>query len=345
MRMPRLKAPPSVGSAFYHCISRVVERRFHFGPVEKEMFVQLMREYEQFCGVYIITYCVMSNHFHVLLEVPPRPEQLPSDEELVKRIEGLSGLAGSAAGATRRVLEDFRKNGHDDAAEALREKFFARMWDLSAFMKLLKQRFTQWFNHQHDRRGTLWEERFKSVLVEGEGQALLTMAAYIDLNPVRAGLVKDPAEYRWSGYGEAASGRRGAREALRKLVTKSHRHVLEATSMEAALREYRTFLFGTGEENDGVDAQGRPLRRGLSPEKVAEVIEGKGRLPAQDYVWLRVRYFVDGAVIGSRGFVDDVFRRYRKRFGEKRKDGARRIRGVESDELFAMRDLQVDPLK
>jgi hypothetical protein len=51
--------------------------------------------------------------------------------------------------------------------------------------------------------GTLWEGRFKSVLVEGTGQTLSTMAAYIDLNPVRAGIVKDPADYRWSGYAEA----------------------------------------------------------------------------------------------------------------------------------------------
>jgi putative transposase len=253
-------------------------------------------------------------------------------------------LAGSASGATRQALENFRKQGHHEAAEALREQFFARMWDLSAFMKLLKQRFTQWFNQHHDRRGTLWEERFKSVLVEGEGQALFTMAAYIDLNPVRAGLVKDPAEYRWSGYGEAAAGRRKAKEALRKLVTRSHRQAQEATSMKAALREYRMFLFGTGEENDGVDMQGRPLRRGVSPEKVAEVIKGKGRLPTQDYVRLRVRYFVDGAVIGTRAFVDGVFKAHRDRFGEKRKDGARRLRGVESDELFALRDLQVKPL-
>jgi putative transposase len=48
----------------------------------------------------------------------------------------------------------------------------------------------------------LWEETFKSVIVE-DGLAARTMAACIDLNPVRAGMVDDPAEYRWSSYGEA----------------------------------------------------------------------------------------------------------------------------------------------
>ncbi len=64
--------------AVYHCISRVVDRRFIFGPGEKERFVALMREYEQFCGVQVLTYCLMSNHFHILVEVPKRPETLPT---------------------------------------------------------------------------------------------------------------------------------------------------------------------------------------------------------------------------------------------------------------------------
>ena len=50
------------------------------------------------------------------------------------------------------------------------------------------QRFTQWFNGTHKRTGTLWEDRFKSVIVE-DGIAAKTMAAYIDLNPMRAGMV------------------------------------------------------------------------------------------------------------------------------------------------------------
>ena len=62
-------------------------------------------------------------------------------------------------------------------------------------MKGLLIRFTRWFNRVHERTGTLWEKRFKSVIVES-GTAARTMAAYIDLNPVRAGMLKDPADYR-----------------------------------------------------------------------------------------------------------------------------------------------------
>ncbi len=56
------------------------------------------------------------------------------------------------------------------------------------------------------------------MLVEGKGRTLSIMAAYIDLNPVRAGIVKDPADYRWSGYAEAVAGRKTARMGLKKVV-------------------------------------------------------------------------------------------------------------------------------
>ena len=99
----------------------------------------------------------------------------------------------------------------DEGAEQFKaKKYLYRMCDLSQFMKVLKQRFTQWFNKRHGRRGTLWEDYFKSVLVE-DGYTARVMSAYIDLNPLRAGIVNDPARYRWSSYGAAVAGDRLAR--------------------------------------------------------------------------------------------------------------------------------------
>ena len=339
MRQARLKAPASFPRAYYHCLSRVVDRQFVLGEAEKEQFVALMREYESFCGVRVLTFCIMSNHFHLLVEVPQRPKELPSDEELLAQVERLSGLAGG--GTTRQMLERFRKQGHDKAAGEMREKLFARMWDVSAFMKLLKQRFTQWFNHERGRKGTLWEERFRSVLVEGAGEALATMAAYIDLNPVRANLVEDPKDYRWCGYGEALAGRRRAKEGLRTVIAGGERVAPEQVAQVEALAKYRRWLFGQGEANDGTDAEGRSLRRGFSREAVAQAVAEKGRVALADYVRLRVRYFADGAVLGTRDYVNGVFKALRRRFGPNRKDGARRLRGVASDELYALRDLRV----
>jgi putative transposase len=69
-------------AVLYHCISRVVDRRFVFGDREREAFRMFMRMYEKFSGCQVLSYCVMSNHFHILLEVPPMAEGALSDEEL-----------------------------------------------------------------------------------------------------------------------------------------------------------------------------------------------------------------------------------------------------------------------
>ncbi|MFT6182318.1 MAG: hypothetical protein ACI9NQ_001264 [Paracoccaceae bacterium] len=95
---------------------------------------------------------------------------------------------------------------------AIFERYTKRMHSLSEFMRGLLQRFTRWFNKRHGMRGTLWEDRFHSVIVQS-GFTCRTMTAYIDLNPVRAGICADPAEYRWSSYGEAVGGGRGASKA------------------------------------------------------------------------------------------------------------------------------------
>ena len=88
MRRARFKAEASVQVAHYHCVSRVVDRNFVLGELEKETFVKLMRRYETYCGVRVLSFCIMTNHFHILLEVPkrPTPENLPTDDELVDRL-------------------------------------------------------------------------------------------------------------------------------------------------------------------------------------------------------------------------------------------------------------------
>jgi putative transposase len=336
MRKARLKAPPSYPVAYYHCVSRVVDRQFVLGPAEKEQWVSLMREYERFCGVRIVTYCIMSNHFHILVEVPERPKEPLSDQTLLERVDGLSGM--SSAGTIRQQLGWFRERGQAEAAEALRERILARMWDVSWFMKLLKQRFTQWHNRRQGRKGTLWEERFKSVLVEGAGDVVAAMAAYIDLNPVRAKLVEDPKDYRWSGYGEAMGGGREARAGLRLVVEAA---CGQKVAEEQVLGGYRMWLYGVGEAGRGLTEEGQAVRAGFTSEQVKQVVAEKGRLPLGEYLRLRVRYFTDGAVLGSRNYVNGIYLAFRERFGPRRKNGARRMRYVDHGGMYCLRDLQV----
>ena len=66
--------------AIYHCVSRVVGRQFLFGDVEREKFRTFMRMQENFTGCRVLAYCILSNHFHLLLEVPPMPFLSDSEE-------------------------------------------------------------------------------------------------------------------------------------------------------------------------------------------------------------------------------------------------------------------------
>ena len=77
---------------------------------------------------------------------------------------------------------------------------------ISQVMQSLGRRYVQYFNHRHHRTGTLWEGRYRATLVDSESY-LLTCYRYIELNPVRAGMVDSPADYPWSSYRYNALGR------------------------------------------------------------------------------------------------------------------------------------------
>jgi hypothetical protein len=72
-----------------------------------------------------------------------------------------------------------------------------------------------------------------------------------------------------------------------------------------------------------------------------KVLADGGELPRSEYLKLRIRYLVDGAVLGSREYVNSVFERHRDRFGARRKTGARPVRGVSDLALSCLRDLRV----
>jgi len=333
----------------------VVNRDFVLGEEEKDKLIEYMRTYERLGGLRVISYCIMSNHFHILVEVPRRPSDadLPDDAALVDKVRAC--LNDKLANELEWQLDLHRRQGNTAAAEELRGKWFDRMWDLSGFMKTLKQRFTQWFNGRHARRGTLWEDRFRSVLVEGRGQALRAMAAYIDLNPVRAKICDDPKDYRWCGYAEAVAGGEEAREAVTFLASLNpHGGTMPdagGVSPKEALRRWRCHLFGIPESEAGQAEESAKgdmaavIRDRIPREKALEVLAKGGKLSQADYLRCKVRYFSDGAVIGGKVFVEEMFAAFRDRFGPRRNDGARPMRGLQEESkeerLFNFRQLRI----
>jgi REP element-mobilizing transposase RayT len=366
----------------YHAVGRVVGRVFLLGEEEREHFRMLMRMCEKFTGCRVLTYCLMSNHFHILLEVTPVPEGGISDGVLFERLGVFYGEAQVAEivremeeAAKERERGEFELAPVDEAGVPLtreeevamsrreaaarvaeiRLRYTRRMHDLSWFMKSLLERFTKWFNGRHKRSGTLWEDRFKSVIVES-GTAARTIAAYIDLNPVRAGMVSDPADYRWSSYGEAVGGGakgngKKAREGIVRACM-SHKGIgFDAEKWKDVSRIYRRAMgMALGRKNSNFKFQNSSKSKTSITKNTAEMLESEDNetvlpdLGMAGMLMKRVRYFTDGAVIGSKEFVNEAFAGARERFTERRKDGARRMRGsgaAAKGVLWSMRDLRV----
>lgn len=284
-------------------MTRTVNGARLFGEREKEVLRKMLWQVADFCGVEVLTYCVMSNHFHVLLRVPEGEQLL--DRELLRRYKVLYPKPTKYQTASIDVMESELKKGGDEA-EVIRQKLLARMGDVSEYMKAVKQRFSVWYNRTHQRYGTLWAERFKSVLVEGEGNPLQTMAAYIDLNPVRAGLVEDPKDYRFCGYAEAVAGNQAAREGLcciwadrtgaGKRPSTGSGSFDKRGLCDTAAQMHRELIFGKRASDVGVSEMKRKAAL-----KVLE--DDNAVLPKATVLRCRVRYFTDGAIFGSQEFV------------------------------------------
>jgi REP element-mobilizing transposase RayT len=341
----------NAGGQAYHVMSRTAGGEKLFGEVEKEAFRRLMWRMARFSGVEILTYAVMNNHFHILVKVPERAKFLKrfegegGEDRLLEHLSLLYSKAFLAS--LRQELTRVREAGRADEAEAMLDTFRKRFCDLSCFVKELKERFSRWFNKHHGRRGTLWMDRFKSVLVE-DGEALRTMALYIDLNPVRAGLVADPKDYRWTGYGEATGGSKRARRGLCRVTEAPLDSWEEKRGALTPAEAYRCWLFGEGIElgiGETMKKEGpasRPStssKKGFSKERVEAVLKSGGKLSRGDLLRCQVRWFSDGVAIGSKGFVEGIFNRCREHFGPKRRNGARCLR-EDAGGLHALRELR-----
>jgi REP element-mobilizing transposase RayT len=338
MRIARIKIHGE--DAVYHCISRTVNGERLFDEDAKEMFRRQMWQIADYCGASILTYAVMENHFHILVRVPKKAPI--SDEEHLRRYRLLYPEPTRFQTASLAVVETQLKAGGPDAA-AWRKQQLALMNDVSAFMKLLKQRFTIWFNKTHNRFGTLWAERFKSVLVQPTGHAVRVVAAYIDLNPVRTGLVDDPKDYRFCGYSEAVAGRKIARAGIIHVIGED-----DACTWQGAQEYYRLMIIGSG-------AKPRAGKAAVSENLFEETVHAEGKLPLSTTLRCQIRYFTDGGILGGRTFVAKHIALLRRKTGLRRhkepralppvcdwdianvNGGSSVVGGSDADEIMVMR--------
>ena len=189
------------GVADYHLMSRTNDRRFLFerGEVKTELADALKRAAE-FCGVRLRAYTVMGNHFHVVARVTRTDEPVP-EAELIRRVGVLKGEKAAQTLAER--WAELRAAGFGAALGDEQDRLRAQMNDVSAFVKLFKELFDRWYKRNRPYAGSIWAGRSKSTLVE-DGRYLATCIKYVLYNAVRAGIVRQAKDYRWS-WSESAS--------------------------------------------------------------------------------------------------------------------------------------------
>ncbi len=292
-RIPRLVVKgPNVA---YHVVSRTALDGFVLGPEEKDHLLSLIRWLSSVFFVEVFGFCIMGNHFHLLCRMLS-PEDF-SDEEVLRRVKRYYG--------DRREIESLPP-----------EKIFywrERLADLSRYVQEIKQRFSRWFNKRYNRKGYFWGDRFKSVIIE-TGEALLNCLAYIDLNPVRADLVKRPEDYRWCSLAyHLGTGNRD-----NFLSTDLGVAAFTNKSYRERIALYRAYVYEKGGLIDG--------SVGVIPQEVLTKERKKGyRLTRRDVFRYRIRYFTEGLIVGSRNFVRETAEKIREVLGLKRERRPRKV--------------------
>ena len=188
----------------HHLVSRIAHRVYFLKESERMDFLEFVRRTADFTGIRLLGWCVMGNHFHILVFLPV-PEPVDK-EEILRRYAVLKGR-----GAVNSVRDSFARWRIDgEAGERKVEEWLdrqrQRMYSVASFMKIVKQWFTAEYNKRNGHKGTLWESTYYDrVLIRRESD-MAKCLAYIHLNPIRAAAADRFDGYAWSSYSAFRKG-------------------------------------------------------------------------------------------------------------------------------------------
>jgi REP element-mobilizing transposase RayT len=286
-------------STVYHVMSRTALDGFPLGDIEKDFMLDLIRRYAGLYLVEILGFCLMGNHFHILVRVIP--EYKFSDEDILKRYVDFYG--------DERIF-----------ADGLVPSLRLKLSSLSEFMREIKVVFARFYNRRHNRRGYFWGDRFKSVIVEN-GETLINCLAYIDLNPLRAGLVERPEQYRWNSLGyHVQTNNQGY-----FLSTDFGLKEFNVKSQKERIRRYRRYVYEAG----SLDRTEKGSVKIIEDKVLEKERSRKFELSKSDRFRYRTRYFTDSGIIGSKEFVFTNYQRFKNLFSSKHEKKPNPIKGLE----------------
>ena len=279
-RLPRLKVQEGVG--WYHLCSRVAGwldwYPFEEDPLARQQLLRILRKYLSLYCCQAAGYCLMGNHYHLIVRFAAYRHLSPS--ELYRRAQLIYSDPD-------RVLRTPRQW----------QRFHRRLFDVSEFMRNVQQAYTKWYNRHYDRRGTFWAERFQSSIL-ADDVSLLNALLYVELNPVRAGLVDRPDQFPHSSAH------------LRMLHEDSWLIPLEqllvgSTDSTQLYTDYRALLYYRGAVASDSD-------HFVIPPQVLLAEQSRGFRQPGAYR-KRLRFFTRALVLGTQLQVEDWIRNLRRK--------------------------------
>jgi hypothetical protein len=204
----------------------------------------------------------------------------------------------------------------------------AKLSSLSEFVREIKVVFARFYNKRPHCRGYFWGDRFKNLIVE-KGETLINCLAYIDLNPLRAGLVERPEQYRWNslGYHVQTNNRE------KFLSTDFGLREFSVKSKKERIRRYRRYVYEAGSLNQPEKGRVKVIKdKTLKKERNREF-----ELSRSDRFRYRTRYFTDSGIIGSKEFVAENYQRFKHLFYSKHEKKPKPIKGLEG--LYSLKRL------
>lgn len=294
--------------AYYHLYNRVGGPigELPFNDVDKEKAFHMLEDLSEYFLLEFISVVWMGSHFHLICYVPG---ELPSLEDVAKRHNRYYGEK------KMELNPRYNREKCEDVAK--------QMVDISEFMRVFQQKYTRYINRVHKRQGSLWGDRFKSSVLEGSREALWNGVKYVELNPVRARISDDPADYRFCTWGRYnGSGTHPFHKNFCKhMRAVAEQHEGKELSDEAVYTEFRGELArirAWEADQDRKLAEDGKTKAAMAAEKART----KGDSMALRFL-RRTRYWTDGAVIGSKVFVQEVGCMFEEREGIMKKQLSR----------------------
>ena len=277
-RMARVKFTDR--DAWYHLHCRISGHRGEFPLCNPAPTRRLIETIEHFSRIYfcdVAAFSVMGNHYH-----------------LVVRFEGERSVDREQLRARTRIMYPgiAAQSQVDLWSEQQWEHYRKRLFDVAEFMRNVQMAYARWYNRAYDRHGRFWADRYKSVIL-GDEKAVLDCILYVELNPVRAGLVEQPEEWQGSSIFLREIGEDGWLIPLTKVINRRSR--------KKALVEFRELLYYRGSV---------PTKEGQAAIST-EVLEreiARG-FTSSGFYRKRLRYFVDGLAVGTEEFIRDQLNR------------------------------------